>query len=445
MRDIVKRYIIITVFIVSVLILMNGILLKGMTDSTESKDPQKISHFLDGITVNGNSCSVSKQSIKYVQDNYEWMMVLEDSGTLIYSCNLPKELNRNYTVGEIADYANWYIEGYPVEMMNAPGGLVILGTKQKSIWKKNISIKSKQGIVFIIIVVGLNILITIVLAYLLSLISMKELKSAVRGIFDVSEEKEVTLAEKGYLKEIKKAINIVSKKLTEQKSIIKKSNQMKEEWLAGVSHDIRTPLSVIVGKVEELHSFEENEEKIRQLDVIRNQSFKIKYLVNDLNLINKLDHNLFRINSKSIDINRLLRECIADVMNMYEQDNYEFVMDNMSGKEKLYLDGDEHLLKRAFENILINSIVHNEQGCQIAISVQSQDSFINITFEDNGTGMSEEKIKKINDGEKQDVNSEHGWGTLVVKRIVELHSGKTKFKNSNTGMQVEIMLPQKLG
>ena len=444
MRDILKRYIKITIFIVTALLIMNFFLIKVILDFTESSSPQERSYFLNGITIADNVCSISDESIKYVKNNYKWMMILDDSGKLIYSYMLPDELKRDYTVGEIADGAKWYLEDYPINMINAPGGLVILGKDSKSIWKKNVAIKLENGIVAAVVVVVLNIVVTIVLAYLLSFAYMKELKTVVAGILEVSDEKEIKLDEKGHLKEIIRAINNVSEKLTEQKKAIKKSNKMKEEWLAGVSHDIRTPLSVIVGNVEELYCTVNKDEKNCKLDIIKNQSFKIKYLVNDLNLINKMDNNFFELNTKVLDINRLLRECIVDVMNMYGQDKYEFIMKNESEDEKLYLECDEHLLKRAFGNILINSIVHNEQGCKVVIYVREKDSDINIIFEDNGGGVNREKICMLNTMKEGNTDNIHGWGTMVVKRIIQLHSGNTKFNNLNNGMQVEITLPQKL-
>ena len=168
MRDILKRYIKITIFIVTALLIMNFFLIKVLLDFTESSSPQERSYFLNGITIADNVCSISDESIKYVKNNYKWMMILDDSGKLIYSYMLPDELKRDYTVGEIADGAKWYLEDYPINMINAPGGLVILGKDSKSIWKKNVAIKLENGIVAAVVVVVLNIIVTIVLAYLLS-------------------------------------------------------------------------------------------------------------------------------------------------------------------------------------------------------------------------------------------------------------------------------------
>lgn len=443
MKNIIKRYIKITVVIVSILIIINTIFIKVWTHSMERRDPERMSQFVGGIKINEKSCTVSKNSKKYINDHYQWMMVLKKNGSLAYSYKLPKKLKRNYELGELIDYSKWYVEDYPVEMLNIPGGLVVLGNAPNSIWKANLSVGIQEARMILVLLVFFNVLITIVLAYCMSLIFMKELNTVVSGILDVSQEEEIALEEKGYLKDIKAAINKVSKRLNEQKLIVKKTNAMKEEWLAGVSHDIRTPLSVIVGKTEELGDLEQDIEKKQMLEVIKNQSFKITFLVNDLNLINQLDNQQFILKSKTIDICRLMRECIADVMNIYALDQYEFVFDHDSKRGKIYVEGDEHLFKRAVDNLLINSIVHNEQGCRISIYIKEEVDHIVMTFSDNGVGMNEEKAQRINNGQ-QNINEVHGWGTVVVKRIIELHSGTTEFRNHN-GMQVNITLPKKLG
>lgn len=276
--------------IVSILIIINTIFIKLWTDSMERRDPERMSQFVGGIKINEKSCAVSKNSKKYINDHYQWMMILKKNGSLAYSYKLPKELKRNYELGELIDYSKWYVEDYPVEMLNIPGGLVVLGNAPNSIWKANLSFGIQEARMILVLLVFFNVLITIVLAYYMSLIFMKELNTVVSGILDVSQEEEIALEEKGYLKDIKAAINKVSKKLNKQKLIVKKTNAMKEEWLAGVSHDIRTPLSVIVGKTEELGDLEQDIEKKQMLEVIKNQSFKITFLVNDLNLINQLDN-----------------------------------------------------------------------------------------------------------------------------------------------------------
>ena len=89
MKNIVKRYIKITVFIVSLLIIINSIFIKQWTNTMERKDPQRIHQFIDGINIDKKFCTVSNKSKQYINENDQWMMVLSKDGSLVYSYKLP--------------------------------------------------------------------------------------------------------------------------------------------------------------------------------------------------------------------------------------------------------------------------------------------------------------------------------------------------------------------
>lgn len=94
MKNIVKRYIKITVFIVSLLIIINSIFIKQWTNTMERKDPQRIRQLIDGINIDKKFCTVSNKSKQYINENDQWMMVLSKDGSLVYSYKLPKKLKK---------------------------------------------------------------------------------------------------------------------------------------------------------------------------------------------------------------------------------------------------------------------------------------------------------------------------------------------------------------
>lgn len=449
MKDILKRYIAMTAVIATVMIILNMVFVKLWISVSEDREPESVIRFLNGVSIDGDNCSVSDDCLEFAQKNYEWIMVLNDTGKVVYSYALPKELNKDYSVGDISTFADGYIDDYPVEICGVSGGLVVAAGERNSVWKTRISVSRDDGVALLAAAVVFNVVVAVVLACLLSLGFARDLKSVVSGILHVSEDGAADIPETGSFRGAKKAINAVSDKLNRQGEIIRKNNRLKEEWLAGVSHDIRTPLAIIVGKSEELMEDEADEDKLQSLEVIRNQSFKIKHVVNDLNLINNLDSSSFEISMSVVDVNRLLRECVADVMNMYGQDKYEFVMDGKVTEKNVCTVADGHLLKRAFENILINSVVHNPGGCRVNINITEGDTGVSVIFEDDGGDVDEICLRGLNADCDNDVENPHGWGTVVVKRIAEMHGGKAVFEAATGGMKVSITIPverqQKLG
>ena len=221
---------------------------------------------------------------------------------------------------------------------------------------------------------------------------------------------------------------------------IEKNNEMKKNWLIGVTHDIRNPLSIIVGNTEELLQDNVDSGIAVRADNIKNQVFKIKYLLDDINLISRLENYLIDVPKTEIDLQKVLRESMAEVINSYRTDIFRYEFFDVPD-EKIKVRADKHLLKRAFENILVNSVVHNTDGCHIVVQIKQEKEGVLIIFDDDGVGAGEIEIEKLNKKTSEHFEHIHGWGTIVTKQIVELYMGKVVFSALDSGMRVTIYLP----
>lgn len=304
MKEILKRYINITVFIVIVIFTMNVVLVNLLLKYGETDRPSENSILLNNIHIVDDKCELTEEGEKYIENNTEWAMVLDNAGKVIYDYNLPDTYNRTYSIGEIANISRWYMDGYPVDVLNAPGGIVILAGQKNSVWKKNISINKKVITISIVSMLLLSIAASLILSFLLSRSVMKDIRTIIDGVFELASDKEVHLPEKGYLKDVHKAVNSVSKSILEKNKTIENNNEMKKNWLIGVTHDIRTPLSIIVGNAEELIQDNVDSDFAARADTIKKQVFKIKYLLDDINLISRLENYLIDVTKAEIDLKK---------------------------------------------------------------------------------------------------------------------------------------------
>jgi len=125
----------------------------------------------------------------------------------------------------------------------------------------------------------------------------------------------------------------------------------------------------------------------------------------------------------------LARQAVCEFLDgsLEERYNIEFCADQES--ESVSILGDEALLKRALGNLLQNSIVHNPQGCRIAVSVLCGEVGITVEFTDYSAGVLAEKLKELTAGSHhlestdEKLNLRHGLGVLLVRQIVEAHRG----------------------
>lgn len=440
MKEILKRYLKITVFIVIVIFTMNLVLVNLLLKYGETERPSENSFLLNRIHIVDDKCELTEEGEKYIENNAEWAMVLDNAGKVIYDYNLPDTYNRTYSIGEIANISRWYMDGYPVDVLNAPGGVLILARQKNSVWKRNISINKKVISISIVSMLLLSIAASLILSFLLSRLFIKDIKTIIDGVFELASDKEVHLPEKGYLKDVHKAVNSVSESILEKNKTIESNNEMKKNWLIGVTHDIRTPLSIIVGNAEELIQDNVDSDLAAMADTIKKQVFKIKYLLDDINLISRLENYLIDVPKAEIDLKKILRESMAEIINSYRTDIFSFeFFDDCD--EKIKVLADKHLLKRAFENILVNSVVHNTNGCHITVQIKQKNEGVLIIFDDDGVGAEETEIEKLNNKTSEHSEHIHGWGTIVTKQIIELYNGKVVFSTRDSGMRVTVYLP----
>lgn len=252
------------------------------------------------------------------------------------------------------------------------------------------------------------------------------------GKYDISDMEETLFNKKGKLKkkyilysEAITSLNRLSSVLLEAKDERQKLEKAKKDWISGISHDIKTPLSYIVGYSALLsnkeYSFEENEIQ-NYLAQINTKGRYLENLVEDLNLSFMLTdgeaHPHFNITG--FDLIRFLQEIIADVASVPNTDGFHFSFD--TDQSVIHINADKKLLYRAFQNILQNAVKHNPTGTHIDVCVKSSSERILISISDNGIGISKENAEKIFDRYSTTAEGS-GLGLSIVKEIIKAHKG----------------------
>ncbi len=143
----------------------------------------------------------------------------------------------------------------------------------------------------ILAVLIFNLCLAILLACVFGNGLYKKIKMLIQGIQNLKQEKPVHMSENGIFKEVAKNINTTSDSIERKNQIIKQRDTARSNWISGVSHDIRTPLSIILGYSEELFSETDGENK-EKAKIITEQTLKIKKLIEDLNLVSSLEYDM---------------------------------------------------------------------------------------------------------------------------------------------------------
>ena len=205
-----------------------------------------------------------------------------------------------------------------------------------------------------------------------------------------------------------------------------KTEALRRELLANVSHDLRTPLALIYSNAEMMHDFPADITK-EQTKVIMDETKRLASLVNDILDISKIEANMERINLSAFNLTKSLGETIERLRELLRNQNYEI---NFIHDTDITVNADENMINRVFYNLLINAINYAGDDRRITVTQTISESRVKISVIDNGGGISEadlpfiwDRYYKSGKPHKRSVTGT-GLGLSIVKKIIELHSGE---------------------
>lgn len=388
------------------------------------------------------SLTISKQGVKLTDNNILpddcWCILLNENGNVIWSQNKPNDIPEHYSINDIARMTRWFLNDYPVYVRTEDYGLLVLGIPKNSVGKYDMAYSMEWFDTLpqrLIIILAINLCLAAILAFIFGINLYRRIHTLINGINDLRNEKSVKLKESGIFKEISQSINKTSDTIERKNAILSQRDIARSNWISGISHDIRTPLSIIMGYSEELSSCKElNDNNQKKAEIIKTQSLKIKNLINDLNIISSLEYDMQPSKKTTFRICPLIRHIVTDIINSGLSDKFEINL--YLSDEKAYILADKNLIKRAIFNLINNSITHNNNGCIINISEYIKNNMVYIKISDNGKGVSNEVIENIS----QIPKSAHGLGLPMAYKIINVHGGQLKLLNDN-GFIVKITLP----
>mgnify|MGYP003623232002 FL=1 len=321
----------------------------------------------------------------------------------------------------------------------------MVGSPNHSLWKMAYMVPYSEikampeRIIFIVVC---DLLILFLLYFIIDRKSMKAVSNVLSGIHSLAEGKLIRLKEKGTFSEIATQLNKTS-------DLLKTRSIAQENWIAGISHDIRTPLSIILGYAEKIETNLLLPKDVREkASLIKYQGIRLRNVVNDLNLITRLGDETHPIHQDAFHPTVFCREIVAEFLNNGIPESYSIELDIDKKLEPIKLKGDIHLLQRAINNLLYNSIRHNPMGCNICLGLYGRGKQVLFVVSDSGKGMTSDEIEILQNrshylsNADSTFNGQHGLGLYIVQQIVKMHNGGITFSKSESGgLDVTITLP----
>lgn len=441
------RYVVSIICVVMIVTILNIIGIIGVTLSNKSNSPKIpetdfTREFSKYIQVEGDKIDLSKDGKKVLEDKDIWIQILDENGDQVYSYNAPNKLNKKYTPMELINGYK-YAGGLP----NSDATNILVSSKnigdieytyligfprgriEKYIITYNIKDLADTLIKVIWIVLSIDLIIALMVGYIFSKRLTKPMKDIIKGVENLEEGKfDVYYKEKGLYVSVYKKLNKLSDTLKSNEIERNKLDKSKQEWIANISHDIKTPLSSIKGYAEILsdEEYDINREEAKDYGVIINEKSEyIKELVDDLNLTMKLKSSDRVLNKKDENIVRIIKDSVIQILNdpKYSNRDVEFI----SNKDSIIKSVDSMLFKRVINNLVYNALIHNNDKVNIKVEVEyisEAETIINI--EDNGKGIEQKDLERIFDRYYRGTNTGEvhkgsGLGMAIAKDIIIAH------------------------
>jgi two-component system sensor histidine kinase VicK len=228
--------------------------------------------------------------------------------------------------------------------------------------------------------------------------------------------------------ELNKSILIILQDITKQKKI----NDMRKEFVANVSHEIQTPLTIIKAYTETILNDLDNNNNINTqkkfLEIINKEADRMSILAKDLLELSCFDNNQMNLNLKNINLVDIIKTSINQNIILANKKNQDIIFEEEN--KKIYVNCDANKINQVFVNIISNSIKYSDINSKIKIFFDESEEYYKVFIKDNGCGISKENLEniferfyRVNKSRSREKDGT-GLGLSIAQEIMRAHNGK---------------------
>jgi len=273
---------------------------------------------------------------------------------------------------------------------------------------------------------------------------IRELTQATHAVSEGDLSQQVTVRSKDELGELARAFNRMSTELS-------RSVNTRKQMTADIAHELRTPLSLILGHAEAVHDgvlppTREN------FEIIREEAARLEHLVNDLRILSLADAGELTISPQIIEPERLINEVAA--LYQYQTQKKNISLDVHIAAPLSPIEVDPGRMTQVLTNILDNATRHTPEGGRIILAAKQINGLVEISIQDSGPGVPPENLEHIferfyrTDSSRQRddvVPGGSGLGLAIAKSIVQAHNGQLSAESeAGSGLKIKVLLPGKI-
>lgn len=418
------------------------------------------------LAVNDNSIESLQQMIESENDKLALnqgalkVLVTDESGKVLYKTKQVEEeqidlhnkirnvmdfaINHplyNYEIPAIEQSRQEFIAFYPLTLDNKNFYLFVSGIPEGTVIAK-----STEGIIPLFI----GIVVFAFSFFYITKRKMKQIEALAKGVKEIAKGDLTYRIEKKGIDEIAlltENVNHMTEAIMTNIEMERKIEKQKNELITNVSHDLRTPLTSIMGYLRLLRDerYDTKEQYDEYLKIAFSKSEQLKNLIEDLFEYTKLTNDSIVLGRQDICMNELLDQLIEELIPQAEENHRTFIK-NFS-EERIFASVDSEKIVRVFDNLLMNAIKYCTGDGEIFVSLERKQSNVQICVANESDEFTSEELTSLferfykKDQSRTSVAEGSGLGLAIAKSIVELHGGKIDAKYKDGMLQFIIELP----
>lgn len=299
---------------------------------------------------------------------------------------------------------------------------------------------------FVFIIFGTTLIIVLSLLY-------KLLNKIFSYVFAVSESAD-KLFDKNVeyinlppeMVEVEKKLNHFKTEAIKNERLARENEQKKDELIVYLAHDIKTPLTSMIGYLSLLSEIKDmpQEQRNRYIDIALDKSYRLEDLINELFDVARFNSEKIVLEKEEINLNLMLEQIADDFYPTLKEMNKKI---NFTSDEKTILYADPDKLSRVFNNLIKNAVNYSKENTDIDISILNKENQATVKITNKGKQIPKEKLDKIFekfyrlDSSRTSKTGGSGLGLAIAKEIVELHGGRIYAESDMKETTFSVILP----
>ena len=248
--------------------------------------------------------------------------------------------------------------------------------------------------------------------------------------------------------EVEKKLNHFKRQAIQNEKLARENEEKKDELIVYLAHDIKTPLTSMIGYLSLLSEVKDmpEEQRERYIDIALDKSYRLEELINELFEVARFNSEKIILEKEELNLNLMFAQMIDDFYPILKEMDKEITF---YADEEIILYADSDKLSRVFNNLIKNAIYYSKEKTSIKVTAREEGKKVIVQVTNQGKQIPKEKLDRIFenfyrlDSSRTSKTGGSGLGLAIAKEIVELHQGKISAFSKEDETTFTVVLPKK--